>query len=194
MLSLVWLLVNIASSGILFESIRIRYDLFSNVLLGIANFTAISLVLFLLKFLGRRLTISVLLSVYAVKFIVSSQLLLNRSPYLEISYVISKIVITMVLITLSTYTTEFWPLDVQNAIFNICKMIGRLGSIIAVIATSLATSNSYLAAIFYTSAAILCSILLFTFLPESKDCIDPPEAIDDALAIGKQVSTTPNDA
>lgn len=188
----VWLFVHFASIGIVFESMRLSNDIFDNLLIGPANFIGATLAMILLNYIGRCLTISISLMIYGLKIFVSTQLLLHRGPYQVISFAISKLLITMTLIGLSIHTNELWPMGIQSTVFNICKMFGRLGCIIAAISIILIDINVNLPPILYASAAILSSILLFAFLPETKNCEKSPETIDDALAIGKRGMDTPD--
>lgn len=66
-------------------------------------------------------------------------------------------------------------------------MAGRLGSILASMSVVLVEYHVDLPAVLYASGAILGSVLLFSFLPETMHCEKLPNTVEEALAIGKGV-------
>lgn len=78
-----------------------------------------------------------------------------------------------------------WPTTVRNTAFNICALFGRMGGILATLTVLLASYYADLPVLLYGSSTIVAAILLFAFLPETKNLKKLPDSIEETINIGR---------
>lgn len=185
--SLVWLCGFFAYYGVLLGSAKVHSNkYFSFLLIGLADVLGAILNAFLMDRIGRRLSIGGAFPVYAILLLASVQLSPDQEIIKLILFVISKTAIAEALIGLYLYTTEFWPTSVRNTAYNMTTTVGRFGSILASLSVFLSEYYVHLPMFLYASSAIIGSILLFAFLPETMNCDKLPDTIEEALVIGRR--------
>lgn len=173
--SIVWLLLFFSYFGIVLWSTKTHPDKFIRLLImGLSNIPCSICVWLFSKYFRRRLPISVAIFFYGLMLFVSTTVLIDKWAYQIVLFVVSKVAITIALMGISTFTQEFWPTASQNAAFNASRMIGRLGSIIAVLSIILIENTTNFPLVPFAIPAVLSSIVLAIFLPEkSPDTIKP---------------------
>lgn len=174
-ISFVWLFLFFSYFGVVLWSTKTHHDKFVRLIIMFLSNIPCSICVWLFsKYLTRCLPISLTIFFYGLLLIVSTCILKDNRAFQITLFVVSKVVITMALMGISTFTQEFWPKASQNAAFNACRVIGRLGSIIAVLSIILIENTITLPLVPFASAAILSSIVLAMFLSEkSPDIIEP---------------------
>lgn len=184
-LSIVWLFSLFAYYGIILGSVRIHENKYlSYIIVGLAEIPGGVMTVFMLDRVGRRLSIGIPLLVYGFLLAVSIQLT-GQQMYQLIVFVICKSAISITMIALCAYTTELWPTAIRNTAFNICSMMGRVGSIFASLSVLLVEFHVHLPTILYGAVTIVSAVLLFVFLPETMHCEKLPDTLEESLAIGK---------
>lgn len=185
-LSIIWFCALFAYYGILLGSTNVHENRYiSYMLIGIAEVPGALIGIFTLDRFGRRLTIGVALLVYGSMLLLTTQLPAHQQIVRLIMFFLSRTALKTAFLGLSTFTTEMWPTTVRNTAFNICALFGRMGGIIATLTVFLATYYADLPVILYGSSTILAAILLFAFLPETKNLKKLPDSIEETINIGK---------
>lgn len=185
-LSLVWLFVCLAYFGIFLSSTQMHENKYlSFILIGLADLPSAILTILLLDRVGRRLTIGVAMLCYGLVLTAATVLSLGPGPAQLALLVVGKTAITTALFGLYTYSIELWPTAVRNTAFNICEMAGRSGTMLATISILLDAYYVHFTVILCVSAAIFGAILLFVCLPETVNCKQLPNTMDEAIAIGR---------
>lgn len=185
-LALVWFFTIVAYYGIVVVSKSAHDNKYvSYVVVGLAEIPGVFLTIALLDRYGRRLSIGVPLLVYGSMLITTIFLSNDQTTLKLILLVVCRAAIIIEFVALSTYTNELWPTTIRNTTYNICSMVGRVGSISASLSVLLVKYYIHLPVLLYGSVAIAGAVLLFAFLPETVDCERLPETIEESIAIGR---------
>lgn len=188
MVALVWLCKVFAYYGIILSSTKVHDNKYiSYILIGLAEIPGALVAMPIINRIGRRLAAGWSLFVYGVLLLVTTQM----SDDLQVAklslFFISRASLKVSTIGFCTYVTELWPTAVRNRAFNICSLFGRFGAILASLSVMLTEYYAQLPIILYGSAAVVAAIMLYAFLPETKESTKMPDTIDEALAIGKPI-------
>lgn len=185
MVSLISLLVMFAYFGMIFGSTNVHSNKYiSFLIIGWADIPAAVINTLLMNRVGRKITIATTLAIYGFLLLLSTQVP-TIGLYRLILFCISKTSIKTAWIGLNTYVSEFWPTSIRNTMYGIAMMVGRAGSILASVSGLLVNYHPNLPWFAYAAAALLSSIMIFVFLPETMHCDKLPDTIDEALDIGK---------
>lgn len=184
-LSLVWFYGFFALSGTIFGSASVHSNKYlSFLIIGLADVPGNIMGTYLMNRIGRKMSIGSTFLIYGILVIVSTQLPIDGHSRLTV-YFISKISIACAVTGLNTYSSEFWPTAIRNTAFSIALTAGRFGSVVASISLTLNKYDEHIPPILYAISAIISSILLFVFLPETMHCDKLPDTIEEALDIGQ---------
>lgn len=183
--SLVWLFIFFAYFGMLFGSTNMHSNKYiSFLIIGWADLPGNLISGLIINRLGRKITVGVPLLIYGILLLASTQV---PKEGIFVLFIVSKTSITTAFTAMSTYGSEFWPTSIRSTASGLGSMAGRLGSILASMSVVLVEYHVHLPTFLYASGAMLGSILLFAFLPETQKCDKLPDTIEQALAIGKCV-------
>lgn len=192
-LSFVWFSGTYAYYGLLLISTKVHDNKYvSFVLIGLGEIPGAFLSTITLDRLGRRITIGASLIIYGAILLIVTQCEAHQQILRIVLLFIGKAAIKSTVATISTYTTELWPTTVRNTAFNICAFFGRLGSVLSTLTVLLEVYYVQIPMILYGSIAIIGSLLLFTFMPETAQCKKAPDTLQEAVAIGETARETPD--
>lgn len=184
--SLVWILMYFAYYGIFFESTKVHDNKYlSFALIGLADIPGNIVNQLLLNRIGRRWTIGLALPLFSAILFASTQLSADQETIHLILFVIGKAAITTASNGFHTFSSEFWPTSIRGIATNIGKTASQVGSILASVAVLLRNYSNHLPVFLSATSGILGSVLIFVFLPETKDCEKLPDTMEEALEIGK---------
>lgn len=172
--SFIWLFLFFSYFGIVLWSTKVHHNKYVRLMIvALSNIPSSICIWLFSKYFTRRLRISFSILFYGLMLIVSTAVLRDNPAYQIPLFVVSKVAITLALMGISTFTQDFWPTVSQNAAFNACRLIGRLGSIIAVLSLILIENATNFPLLPFALPAVLSSITLSIFLSDK-----PPDTIE----------------
>lgn len=129
-----WISGTFVTYGVSIISVSLPGDKYINFLVvSLGGAPGIFLTYFMLKYLGRRWSMSTSLFVTGVS-ILASKFLSSYGTLSLIFFFIGKLFIHHAFTSLYLYTNEMWPTSLRHRVLGICSTIGRFGSIAAPLA------------------------------------------------------------
>lgn len=183
--AVVWFCAFFAYYGVLFGSTNVHSNKYlSFLIVGLADIPGTIINTHLMSRLGRKVTIGSALAIYSVLLLCCTQVP-SVGIYQLLLFFISKTALAAGVIGLYTYTSEFWPTSIRGTAYSLGVSAARIGSFVASVSVLLVSVHVHLPTILYAAAAVLASVLIFVFLPETMHCKKLPDTMEEALDIGK---------
>ncbi|XP_059083500.1 solute carrier family 22 member 1-like [Tigriopus californicus] len=186
-----WFSVTMSFYGIIFTLTSLAGDPYLNFFLGIlTELPGIFLVYFSVRFVGRRINMSFLMTFGGVSCIIAG-ISMGSNFHLSqrIFAFIAKLCAAAIFNSIFLYTTELYPTNIRNSALGSCSTIGRIGGVSALLLGGLSQIWVPLPLIVYGCIGIVAGFGTL-FLPETSGT-PLPETIEEALQVGKNSNFKP---
>lgn len=186
-----WFSVTMSFYGIIFTLTSLAGDPYLNFFLGIlTELPGIFLVYASVRFVGRRINMSFLMTLGGVSCIIAG-ISMGSNFHLSqrIFALLAKLCAAAIFNSIFLYTTELYPTNIRNSALGSCSTIGRIGGVSALLLGGLRQIWVPLPLLVYGCIGIIAGFGTL-FLPETTGT-PLPETIEEALQVGKNSSFKP---
>ncbi|KAH8307305.1 hypothetical protein KR044_009705, partial [Drosophila immigrans] len=181
-----WFTNTLIALGLTLNSVGLGGNKFQNFsMTGFMQLPGIVMGMLLMHRLGRRWTLSMLLSSCAILLLAIAFFEEDYSTYSGALYFLAKMTSTGSFMVLYFFTSEIFPTNCRNSLLSFCSMVGRFGSMLAPQTPLLINYYKYAPHLLFATFGLLASVIAM-FFPETANKV-LPTTLEEARALDRSM-------